>query len=292
MAVHPSAGAVAPGDQLVNVVELVDRYYQERPDSAAPAERVSFGTSGHRGSSLARTFNEAHVLAITQAICEYRTQHGIDGPLYLGKDTHALSGAAFMTALEVLAARGVHTMVDHLEGYTPTPAISHAILTHNRGRTSRLADGIVITPSHNPPEDGGLKYNPPTGGPADTTVTRWIQDRANDLLAQGVETMPRVPHARARQAPTTHAYDYVGVYVRDLVSVIDMDAIRVAGLRIAVDPLGGASVAFWHAIAEQHGLDLEIVKTVRGRHGSRAGGGVAKGNSTVPAPWRRQRSRP
>ena len=259
MAVHPSAGALAPGDQLVNVVELVDRYYQERPDSATPAERVSFGTSGHRGSSLARTFNEAHVLAITQAICEYRTQHGIDGPLYLGKDTHALSGAAFMTALEVLAAHGVHTMVDHREGYTPTPAISHAILTHNRGRTSRLADGIVITPSHNPPEDGGLKYNPPTGGPADTTVTRWIQDRANDLLAQGVETMPRVPHVRARQAPTTHAYDYVGAYVPDLVSVIDMDAIRGAGLRIGVDPLGGASVAFWHAIAERYGLDIEIV---------------------------------
>jgi phosphoglucomutase len=259
MAVHPSAGAPAPVDQRIHVGDLVDRYFDEAPDTANPAERVSFGTSGHRGSSLTRTFNEAHVLAITQAICEYRLQHGIDGPLYLGKDTHALSGNAFMTALEVLAAHDVDTMVDCRDGYTPTPAISHAILTHNRGRTSRLADGIVITPSHNPPEDGGLKYNPPTGGPADTTVTHWIQDRANEVLAAGAERVPRLAYRRARRATTTHAHDYAGAYVADLASVLDMDAIRGARLRVGVDPLGGASVAFWHAIAERYAVDIEVV---------------------------------
>jgi phosphoglucomutase len=259
MAMHPSAGALARDSQLINVVELLDRYYEEGPDGTTPAERVSFGTSGHRGSSLARTFNEAHVLAITQAICDYRRLNGIDGPLYLGKDTHALSEAAFMTALEVLAGHGVHTMVDHQDGFTPTPAISHAILTHNRGRTSRLADGIVITPSHNPPEDGGLKYNPPTGGPADTTVTRWIQDRANDVLAADAERVPRVVYRRARRAATTHPHDYVGAYVGDLASVLDMEAISGAALRVGVDPLGGASVAYWDAIAERYALDIEIV---------------------------------
>jgi phosphoglucomutase len=259
MAVHPSAGVLAPGDQLVDVVALVDRYFEECPDSANPAERVSFGTSGHRGSSLARTFNEAHVLAITQAICEYRKQQHIDGPLYLGKDTHALSGVAFMTALEVLAANGVETMIDHRDGCTPTPAISHAILTHNRGRTSGFADGIVITPSHNPPEDGGFKYNPPTGGPADTAVTRWIQHRANELLSDGAARVRRVEYPRAKQSPSTHAHDYALAYVADLVSVVDMDAIRSAGLRIGVDPLGGASLAFWHAIAERYAVDIEVV---------------------------------
>jgi phosphoglucomutase len=259
MTLHPSAGAPAPVDQRIDVGDLVDRYFNDRPDAANLAERVSFGTSGHRGSSLTRTFNEAHVLAITQAICEYRAQEGIDGPLYLGKDTHALSGSAFMTALEVLAAHDVHTMVDCREGYTPTPAISHAILSHNRNRTSGLADGIVITPSHNPPEDGGLKYNPPTGGPADTTVTRWIQDRANEVLAAGVGRVPRLAYHCARQATTTHAHDYAGAYVADLASVLDMDAIRGAGLRVGVDPLGGASVAFWQAIAERYAVDLEVV---------------------------------
>ena len=259
MTVHPSDGAPAPAEPRIHVGDLVDRYFDDAPDMANPAERVSFGTSGHRGSSLARTFNEAHVLAITQAICEYRMQHGIDGPLYLGKDTHALSDNAFMTALEVLAAHDVHTVVDHRGGYTPTPAISHAILTHNRGRTSRLADGIIITPSHNPPEDGGLKYNPPTGGPADTTVTDWIQDRANEVLAAGNGRVPRLAYRRARHATTTHAYDYAGAYVADLASVLDMDAIRGAGLRVGVDPLGGASVAFWHAIDEQYAVDIEVV---------------------------------
>jgi phosphoglucomutase len=259
MAVHPSAGVLARGDQLVDVGALLDCYFEECPDSANPAERVSFGTSGHRGSSLARTFNEAHVLAITQAICEYRKQQRIDGPLYLGKDTHALSGVAFMTALEVLAANGVETMIDHRDGYTPTPAISHAILTHNRGRTFGFADGIVITPSHNPPEDGGFKYNPPTGGPADTAVTRWIQHRANELLSDGAARVRRVEYRRAKPSPSTHAHDYARAYVADLVSVVDMDAIRSAGLRIGVDPLGGASLAFWHAIAERYAVDIEVV---------------------------------
>ena len=259
MAVHPSAGRPAPADQLVDVAELLDDYFEQSPDAADPAERVSFGTSGHRGSSLARTFNEAHVLAITQAICEYRKGRAIDGPLYLGKDTHALSGPAFMTALEVLAANGVETMIDDKDGYTPTPAISHAILTHNRGRTSGLADGIVITPSHNPPEDGGFKYNPPTGGPADAAITRWIQDRANELLSSAAERVPRIPYPRARSAPTTHRHDYVGAYVADLASVVDMEAVRAAGLRIGVDPLGGASLAFWPAIAERYGVRIEVV---------------------------------
>jgi phosphoglucomutase len=259
MRVHPSAGGQIRADQLVDVVGLLNAYYDLRPDAADPAQRVSFGTSGHRGSSLARTFNEPHVLVITQAICDYRKNQGFDGPLYLGRDTHALSVPAFMTALEVLAANGVSTMIDDENGYTPTPAISHAILTHNRGRTCGLADGIVITPSHNPPEDGGFKYNPPTGGPADTEITRWIQDRANELLASGAERVRRVLFQRARQAPTTHAYDYIGVYVGDLACVLDMDAVRGTGLRIGVDPLGGASLAFWHAISERYGLGIEIV---------------------------------
>jgi phosphoglucomutase len=259
MAVHPSAGRPAPADQLVDVAELVDDYFGQSPDAADPAERVSFGTSGHRGSSLTATFNEAHVLAITQAICEYRKGRDIDGPLYLGKDTHALSGPAFVTALEVLAANGVETMIDDKDGYTPTPAISHAILTHNRGRTSWLADGIVITPSHNPPEDGGFKYNPPTGGPADAAITRWIQDRANELLSSATERVPRIPYPRARRAPTTHLHDYIDAYVADLASVVDMEAVRAAGLRIGVDPLGGASLAFWPAIAERYGVRIEVV---------------------------------
>jgi phosphoglucomutase len=259
MGIHLSAGAQLPADQLVDVVGLLNAYHDLQPDPADPAQRVSFGTSGHRGSSTVRTFNEAHVLAITQSICDYRKSQGIDGPLYLGRDTHALSVPAFMTALEVLAANGVLTAIDDEHGYTPTPAISHAILTHNRGRTSGLADGIVITPSHNPPEDGGFKYNPPTGGPADAECARWIQDRANELLARGLKRVLRVPYQRARQAPTTQVYDYVWAYVDDLISVVDMDAVRGAGLRIGVDPLGGASLAFWHAIAERYGLEIEVV---------------------------------
>jgi len=259
MGVHPSAGVQIQSDQLVDVVALVNAYHDFHPDPADPAQRVSFGTSGHRGSSIARRFNEAHVLAITQAICDYRKGQGIDGPLYLGRDTHALSVPAFKTALEVLAANGVATMIDDQNAYTPTPAISHAILAHNRGRTSGLADGIVITPSHNPPEDGGFKYNPPTGGPADTGCTRWIQDRANELLAGGEKRVLRVHYQRARQAPTTHAYDYVWPYVADLASVVVMDAVRGTKLRIGVDPLGGASLAFWHAIAERYGLGIEVV---------------------------------
>jgi phosphoglucomutase len=262
MAMHPSAGALAPADQLVNVPELLDAYPGRQPDPEEPGQRVSFGTSGHRGSSLAGTFNEAHVLAITQAICEYRKSHAIDGPLYLGKDTHALSGPAFTTALEVLAANGVETMIDDKDGFTPTPAVSHAILTHNRGRTSGLADGILITPSHNPPEDGGFKYNPPTGGPADTAITRWIQDRANELLASAAERVPRIPYPRARSAATTHRHDYVGSYVGDLASVVDMEAVRSGGLRIGVDPLGGASLAFWPAIAERYRVQIELVNPV------------------------------
>ena len=259
MGVHPSAGARVPPDQLVDIGALLKAYHDVRPDTANPAQRVNFGTSGHRGSSLARTFNEAHVLAITQAICDYRKGKGIDGPLYLGRDTHALSVPAFMTALEVLAGNRMVTVIDEENGCTPTPAISHAILTHNRGRRSGLADGIVITPSHNPPEDGGVKYNSPTGGPADTGITRWIQDRANELLASGADVVRRVPFRRARQARTTRAYDYVGAYVGDLASVVDVDAVRSARLRIAVDPLGGASLAFWEAISERHGLGIEIV---------------------------------
>jgi phosphoglucomutase len=259
MTAHPFAGAQVPDDQLVDVVGLLNAYHDLHPDPDDPGQRVSFGTSGHRGSSIARRFNEAHVLVITQAICDYRKAQGIDGPLYLGKDTHALSVPAFKTALEVLAANGVSTMIDDRNGYTPTPAISHAILTYNRGRRSSLADGIVVTPSHNPPEDGGFKYNPPTGGPADTAITRWIQDRANELLGSGANRVRRVPYQRARQAPTTYAYDYVGTYVGDLPSVVDMDAIRDTGLRVGVDPLGGASLAFWHALSERYGLGIEVV---------------------------------
>jgi phosphoglucomutase len=258
MSVHPLAGAHVTHDQLVDVVGLLNAYHDLHPDADDPGQRVSFGTSGHRGSSIAGSFNEAHVLVITQAICDYRKGQGIDGPLYLGRDTHALSMPAFKTALEVLAANGVSTRIDDQNGYTPTPAVSHAILTHNRRRTS-LADGIVITPSHNPPEDGGFKYNPPSGGPADTAITRWIQDRANELLSRGATRVARVAYQRARHAPTTYAYDYIGTYVDDLASVVDMDAIRGAGLRVGVDPLGGASLAFWHALAERYGLGIEVV---------------------------------
>ncbi len=259
MAIHPLAGQPASKDALVDVDELRDEYYARKPEITNLAERVSFGTSGHRGSSLRGTFNEAHVLAITQAICDYRSGQGISGPLYIGKDTHALSGPALMSALEVLAANGVEVMIDGDEGYTPTPAISHAILTHNRGRASGLADGIVITPSHNPPDDGGFKYNPPSGGPADTEVTRWIEARANQLLSTDLRNVGRLAYERARRAATTHPYDFVGTYVNDLGSVVDMEVIRSAGLKIGVDPLGGASVAYWPRIVERYGIDMEVV---------------------------------
>jgi phosphoglucomutase len=257
--VHPGAGKPADRRALVNVARLVTAYYAERPDAANPAERVAFGTSGHRGSSLKRSFNEMHILATSEAICRYRTASGIDGPLFLGIDTHALSEPALVTALEVLAAHAVEVRVDAHGGYTPTPVISHAILTHNRGRTRGLADGIVVTPSHNPPEDGGFKYNPPSGGPADGDVTGRIQDEANALLADGCTDVKRVPYARARSASTTRPHDYVAAYVGDLAAVLDMDAIRGAGLKLGVDPLGGAGVAYWAPIAERYGLDVTIV---------------------------------
>jgi phosphoglucomutase len=259
MTIHPLAGKPPPEDLLIDVGSLRRAYYARKPDFTDRAERIGFGTSGHRGSSLRGSFNEAHVLAITQAICDYRSSQDITGPLYLGKDTHALSEPAFTTALEVLAANGIETMIDGDEGYTPTPAISHAILGFNLGRTIGLADGIVITPSHNPPEAGGFKYNPPSGGPADTAVTRWIEDRANSLLSSELGGVARMPYDKARRAATTHTYDYVGAYVEELGSILDMEAIADAKLKIGVDPLGGASVAFWRPIADRFGLDVEVV---------------------------------
>jgi phosphoglucomutase len=257
--ISPLAGKPAPASMLVNVAKLVTAYYAEQPDPAVAAERVAFGTSGHRGSAFARTFNETHVLAITQAICLYRRAHEITGPLFMGMDTHALSEPAFASALEVLAANGVEVMIDRDHGYTPTPVISHAILAYNRGRPSGRADGIVITPSHNPPEDGGFKYNPPHGGPAEGAVTTWIEQTANALLADGLRTIHRMPYARARRAPSTHPHDYIGPYVNDLGSVIDMDVIRGAGVRIGVDPLGGAGVHYWGPIVARYGIDVTVV---------------------------------
>ncbi len=257
--IHPLAGQPAPADVLINPEKLREEYYARRPDASDPAERVSFGTSGHRGSALRGSFNEFHVLAITQAICEYRRKEAIGGPLYIGKDTHALSEPALRSALEVLAANGIETMIDREDGYTPTPVLSYAILTHNRDEAAHRADGIVITPSHNPPEDGGFKYNPPTGGPADTSVTRWIEARANVLLAGSLQGVARVPYEQARRARTLHRYDYLGSYVADLDAIVDMQAIRSARLKIGVDPLGGAGVAYWRPIAERYGLELQVV---------------------------------
>ncbi|MGD0838685.1 MAG: phosphoglucomutase (alpha-D-glucose-1,6-bisphosphate-dependent) [Polyangia bacterium] len=257
---HEYAGRAAPAAILIDVPKLIDAYYTRRPALDDTAQLVSFGTSGHRGSALAGSFNEAHILAISQAICDYRRQEGITGPLFLGKDTHALSEPAQSTALEVLAANGVVISMQRGGGYTPTPAISRAILACNRGRRSGLADGIVITPSHNPPADGGFKYNPPHGGPAGTSVTAWIQDRANFLLRQGSE-IRRLPVATALAAPTTHQDDLVTPYVEDLANVVDMDSIRQARVKCGADPLGGASLPYWQAIAERWQLDLEIVNT-------------------------------
>jgi phosphoglucomutase len=259
MAISPLAGKPAPPDLLVDLTALEQAYYNRRPDPSDPTQRVSFGTSGHRGSPFSASFTELHILCITQAICDYRRSQGTDGPLFLGKDTHALSAPAQQTALEVLAANGVTAVIQSGDGVTPTPVISHAILGHNRGRTGHPADGIVITPSHNPPEDGGFKYNGPNGGPADTDVTRWVQDRANELLLGGARDVRRVKLATAMQAETTHRQDFVRPYVNDLAAVVDMEAIRAGGLRLAVDPLGGASLPYWQPIQERYQLDITIV---------------------------------
>ncbi|ARI56024.1 MULTISPECIES: phosphoglucomutase (alpha-D-glucose-1,6-bisphosphate-dependent) [Streptomyces] len=256
---HARAGQPAQSADLVDVARLVTAYYALHPDPAEPAQRVAFGTSGHRGSALAAAFNDDHIAATTQAICDYRARQGTDGPLFLGADTHALSEPARTTALEVLAANGATVLIDSEDGYTPTPAVSHAILTYNQGRTEHLADGIVVTPSHNPPADGGFKYNPPNGGPAASDATSWIQDRANALIEAGLDGVRRIPYARALAAGTTHRHDFLTAYVDDLPSVLDLDAVREAGIRIGADPLGGASVAYWGRIAERHRLDLTVV---------------------------------
>ncbi len=260
--VHPLAGKPAPREMLVDVARLRDLYFLAAPDPSDPQQRVSFGTSGHRGSSLRGSFNEAHILAIVQATCEHRASKGIDGPLYLGKDTHALSDPAQRTALEVLAANGVQTLIARRDGATPTPVISHAILSYNRGRAEHLSDGIVITPSHNPPEDGGIKYNPPDGGPADTAVTEWIEVRANELLRQGNAGVRRVPFERAQRAESIQERDYVAPYVADLAQVVDLEAVRAARLRLGADPLGGSNAAFWGPIAEWYGLDITVVNPI------------------------------
>jgi phosphoglucomutase len=257
--ISPLAGKPAQAAQLVDVAKLIDAYYRLTPDMSVATERVAFGTSGHRGISFDRSFNEAHVLAITQAICLYRHEQGIDGPLFIGIDTHALSLPAFESALEVLAANGIETMISKNGEYTPTPAVSHAILVHNRGRKSGLADGIVVTPSHNPPDNGGFKYNPPNGGPADTDATGWIETRANALIEGKLKDVRRMPLDRARHASSTREYDFLGAYVDDLGSVIDFDVIRASGIRMGVDPLGGAGVHYWGKIAERYKLDLAVV---------------------------------
>jgi phosphoglucomutase len=259
MKVSPGAGKPAEASMLVNVPRLVTAYYTEVPDPAVAEQRVAFGTSGHRGSSFKKAFNEWHILAISQAICLYREQKKIDGPLFLGMDTHALSEPAQASALEVLAANGVEVMLAEGDEYTPTPAISHAILTYNRGRKTGLADGIVITPSHNPPPDGGFKYNPPNGGPAEGAVTAWIEAKANELLENGLLGLKRIPFEKALRVPTTHRHDYLNTYIADLANVIDMDAIRGAKISMGVDPLGGAGVHYWGPIAERYGLNLTVV---------------------------------
>ena len=259
MNINPYAGKPAEASMLVDIPRLITAYYTEVPDPSIPEQRVIFGTSGHRGSSFKWTFNEWHILAISQSICLYRKTKKIDGPLFLGMDTHALSVPAFASALEVLAANGVEVMISRGNEYTPTPVISHAILTYNHGRKKGLADGIVITPSHNPPHDGGFKYNPPNGGPAGSTVTDWIEAKANEFLENGLADLKRLPYEKALRAPTTHRHDYLTAYIADLVNVIDMDAIRASGISIGVDPLGGAGVHYWEPIAERYGLNLTVV---------------------------------
>jgi phosphoglucomutase len=259
MAIDALAGKPAPSTMRVNVPRLVTAYYTGRPDPADSAQQVAFGTSGHRGSSFRNSFNENHILAITQAICDYRKANGIKGPLFMGKDTHALSEPSFTSALEVLAANGVETLIQPNHEYTPTPVISHAILVHNRRSPHSQADGIVITPSHNPPEDGGFKYNPPQGGPADTRITRWVENRANELLQTGLKDVRRVFFEEAVRASTTHDFDYIGPYVDDLRHIVDLEAIRNSGIRIGVDPMGGAAVHFWEPIAERYRLRIDVV---------------------------------
>ncbi len=257
--VSPRAGRTLDPSLLVNVPRLLTAYFTGKPDPGIPSQRVAFGTSGHRGSAFDNAFNESHILAISQAICHYRASAGITGPLFIGIDTHALSEPALASALEVFAANGVETMIDAAGGYTPTPVISHAILTYNRGRGEGLADGVVITPSHNPPEDGGFKYNPPNGGPADTDVTTWIERTANALLEAGLTGLRRMPYDRALRSPGVRRYDYVGPYVAALGNVVDMDAIRSSGVKIGIDPLGGASVHYWQPIIDRYRIDATIV---------------------------------
>ena len=259
MSVSPLAGKPVEASKLVNVPRLVTAYYAEHPDPSTAVERVAFGTSGHRGSAFDRAFNEDHILAICQAICLHRKQKGVDGPLFIGMDTHALAEPAFASALEVLAANGVETLIDKDRLYTPTPGISHAIVSYNRGRTAGLADGIVITPSHNPPPDGGFKYNPPSGGPADTHTTKWIEDTANEFMTKGLSGVRRIPFARAIKASTTHPHDYIGAYVSDLDKVVDMESIRGKGVKVGIDPLGGAAVYFWPAVIERYKIDATVV---------------------------------
>ncbi len=258
MPLHELAGQPAPPELLTNIPRLMAAYYTHKPDPGNIAQRVSFGTSGHRGTSLEGSFNEDHILAISQAICEYRVAQGFDGPLFLGMDTHALSEAAQATAVEVFAANGVTVMIQAGGGYTPTPVISHAILTANRGKTSGLADGVVITPSHNPPGDGGFKYNPPSGGPADTSTTQVIQDRANEILENGLQAVKRITYQKALAADSTHEYDFMTPYVSDLKNVVDMEAITASGLKIGVDPMGGSGIAYWQPIVDMYGLDLQV----------------------------------
>ena len=259
MSIHPLAGQPAPYEYLINVPRLISKYYAYQPDPANPAQRVAFGTSGHRGTSLDGSFNEAHILAISQAIVELRASQGITGPLYLGMDTHALSEPALVSAVEVFAANGVELMIQEGLGYTPTPVISRAILMYNQDRASGLADGVVITPSHNPPGDGGFKYNPPSAGPADTQTTKWVQDRANQIIANGLKEVKRIPLEKALAAPTTHLIDYVRPYVEDLKNVVNMEAIAASGLKIGVDPMGGSGVGYWEPIAEMYRLNLVVV---------------------------------
>jgi phosphoglucomutase len=259
MNISPLAGKLADPSMLVNVPRLITAYYSERPDTSVASQCVAFGTSGHRGSAFDTAFNESHIIAITQAICVYRKSQGVDGPLFLGIDTHALSEPAFASAMEVLAGNRVEVMIDDQRGYTPTPVISHAILTYNRRRKSGFADGIVITPSHNPPTDGGFKYNPPHGGPADTKATKWIEDQANILMAAGLLGVPRMPLTKALNAPTTHRHDFMGNYVGDLRNVVDLEAIRASGVKIGVDPLGGAGVHYWGPIVDRYKINATVV---------------------------------
>ncbi|MCG6945976.1 MAG: phosphoglucomutase (alpha-D-glucose-1,6-bisphosphate-dependent) [Deltaproteobacteria bacterium] len=259
MTVHELAGKPPPRSLLVNIPRLISAYYTHKPDIANPSQRVGFGTSGHRGSSLNNSFNEDHILAISQAICEYRQAKNITGPLFMGKDTHGLSEPALASGLEVFAAAGITVLIQEGFGYTPTPVISHAILTHNRGKKQGLADGVVITPSHNPPQDGGFKYNPPAGGPAGTETTRIIEDRANEILGGGLKDVKRIPYEMALKADTTHTYDYLTPYVEDLKNIIDMDIVAKGGVKIGVDPLGGSAVDFWDPIGEKYGLSIEVV---------------------------------